>query len=245
MAVFSGSVFSKELQMDTHLVVILPQETDGKPLKSLYLLHGFSDDCTSWQRKTRIEQYAQEKKIAVICPEVAHSFYLDMKYGQKYSTFVQKELVEICEKMFNLSRKSSDRYIAGLSMGGYGAMRTCLLDPSRYAGCGCFSGVLDIRQMVGNLGDRADEWKSLLGEEMTVSDDQDIYCLLDRLKKKKVRTKFYVACGTQDFLYGQFQEWKKRIGSYPVQVINQQWKGTHEWGFWDQCIKKYLDLVVE
>ena len=50
MAVFSGSVYSEMLNMDTHLVVILPEKTDGKPLKSLYLLHGYSDDCTSWQR---------------------------------------------------------------------------------------------------------------------------------------------------------------------------------------------------
>lgn len=244
MAVFSGSVFSQELQMDTHLVVILPDEADGKPLRSLYLLHGFSDDCTSWQRKTRVEQYAKDKHLAIICPEAAHSFYLNMRYGQKYENYIRKELVSICESMFNLSRKPKDRFIAGLSMGGYGALHTCLTDPSRYAGCGCFSGVLDLSQMVSTLTE-ADEWHSILGKEIEITEEMDLYRLMDRLKRKKVSTKFYVACGKEDFLYPQFKEWKKRVKDYPIEVINQQWTGTHEWPFWDQCILKFLELVVK
>ena len=244
MAVFSGSVFSDQLEMDTHLVVILPEKTDGKPLKSLYLLHGYSDDCTSWQRKTAIERYAQSKNIAVICPEVAHSFYLNMKYGQKYSDYVSIELVSICEKMFNLSHKVSDRYIAGLSMGGYGALRTCLLDPKRYAGCGCFSGAIDIRSLLKATEEVSEEWKGILGEEIELDQDQDIFVLLDRLKNKSVKTRFYVSCGKQDFLYDSFKTWKKKSAGLKLDVTNESWNGVHEWAFWDESIKRFLDKVV-
>ena len=244
MAVFSGSVYSEMLNMDTHLVVILPEKTDGKPLKSLYLLHGYSDDCTSWQRKTRIEQYAQEKNIAVICPEVAHSFYLNMKFGQKYSDYIRDELVSICEKMFNISKKAQDRYIAGLSMGGYGALRTCLLDPRRYAGCGCFSGAIDLKALVSATEEIPDEWIGILGDNVTIDDDQDDFCLVEKLSNKKVATRFYVSCGKQDFLVNSYKAWVKRTSRLNWDITNESWNGTHEWLFWDKSIKKFIDKVV-
>lgn len=245
MAVFQGSIFSKALKMDTHVTVILPKEVTIHPMKALYLLHGYSDDCTSWQRKTRIEEYIKETDIAVICPEVAHSFYLNMRYGQDYSDFIQHELVSICENTFNLSSKSKDRYIAGLSMGGYGALRTCLLDPKRYSGCGCFSGAIDLRSLLSQNDEPSEEWTAVLGKDMTIEDDQDVFLLLNKIQNKKITTSFYVTCGKQDFLFDSYKKWEEKTAGLRLNIINESWNGTHEWTFWDESIKRFLDKVVK
>ena len=98
MAYITCHFFSEVLSVSTSMTVILPERTTSqigqKNVRSkdkvpvLYLLHGFSDDHTIWTRRTSIERYAAEYGIAVVMPQVDHSFYSDMKYGRKYWTFL-------------------------------------------------------------------------------------------------------------------------------------------------------------
>ena len=126
---FHSEVLGKQVQMN----VILPQRSRGQiGMKSieekvdayptLYLLHGMSDDYTIWERRTSIERYASEKGIAVVMPDGDLSWYTDMKYGGRYFTFMSDELPAVCRDFFpKMSDKREDTFVAGLSMGGYGA----------------------------------------------------------------------------------------------------------------------------
>lgn len=51
--------------------------------KTLYVLHGGSDDASLYLRRTRLEEYALERDLAVVMPEVRNSFYCDMVHGKK------------------------------------------------------------------------------------------------------------------------------------------------------------------
>jgi len=128
--------------MDTKIGVIMPQKMQGIGLAGseqadsfpvLWLLHGRSDDYTIWMRRTSIERYAAPLGLMVIMPEVSYSRYINMKHGPRYYDYISKELPEFCAKLFpKMSRKREDNYIAGLSMGGGGAMWVGLNNPDKY-----------------------------------------------------------------------------------------------------------------
>ena len=102
MACTEFHYYSRVLDIDGTVSVILPEvktmlEQDGKPLPTLYLLHGLSDDHTHWIRQTRLEFYARRYRLAIVMPCVNRSFYTDMKHGAKYFTFVSEELPKVME----------------------------------------------------------------------------------------------------------------------------------------------------
>ena len=149
MAFTEFHYYSETLEIDVSVNVILPEtrimaQQEGKPLPTLYLLHGLSDDHTHWVRQTRLEFYARKYRLAIIMPCVNRSFYTDMKRGAKYFTFVSEELPRVMEMYFPLSSRREDRFAAGLSMGGYGATKLGLRLPERYAAIASLSGALEM-----------------------------------------------------------------------------------------------------
>src|SRR5215212_10860600 len=118
--------FSETLGVLSSMYVLMPQrklaEMNSKrssKLRTLYLLHGHSDDHTAWQRYTSIERYAEGLNLAVVMPAVHVSFYNDMAYGLKYWQFISEEVATLVRDMFPLSAARKDNFVAGLSMGGY------------------------------------------------------------------------------------------------------------------------------
>ena len=156
MAFITLNYFSEALGMQTEVYVVIPQKSNtgeigidsGKSAdkyKCLYLLHGHSDDQTIWMRRTSIERYATEYGICVVMPCGGRSFYTDMKHGMKYYTFVAKELPAMICEMFNVSDKREDNFLAGNSMGGYGAMKIALTESDRFCAAAALSPVTDLK----------------------------------------------------------------------------------------------------
>ena len=104
MALFAGSLYAESLGMNTGVTVSLPGERRDRTgdMPVLYLLHGLSDDHTSWVRRTDIDRYAEEWGVAVIMPEVQRSFYCDMTNGPRYFTYIVDELPALCQRLFRV-----------------------------------------------------------------------------------------------------------------------------------------------
>ena len=143
MALLHVNFFSDVLGMCAEMDVILPQQTSGQigmegraadgKYKTMYLLHGLSDDQTTWQRRTSIERYVSGLGIAVVMPTTHLGFYTDTTYGVRYWTYVSQELPRICREFFpRMSEKREDTLAAGLSMGGYGAWKLALGAPETF-----------------------------------------------------------------------------------------------------------------
>ncbi len=152
MAHLRCDFFAESLTLSTSMTVILPERAAGQigmggadgdaPPPVLYLLHGLSDDDTIWLRRTSIERYVSSLGLAVVMPQVHRSFYTDEVYGEKFWTFVSEELPAVVQSFFRVSSAPQDTYVAGLSMGGYGAFKLALRHPDRFAAAASLSGAL-------------------------------------------------------------------------------------------------------
>lgn len=250
MAVFSGVIRSNILAMDTGVSVILPYDRPAEqqrtPCKVLYLLHGLGDNSDAWRRYTAVEIYAREKGVAVIMPEVQRSFYTDMAFGMNYFSYIVEELPQLCGTMFNISTKREDTYIAGLSMGGYGAMKCGLTRPDIYKGCASFSGALDIVRV---LDEHADvrfkkEFSAVLGMELVIEDHNNLMRLADKVSQleKNQQPDIFITCGRQDFLHEGNVAFCDHLDEVELEYEYREWQGDHTWDFWNESVRQLLDF---
>lgn len=254
MALVHVHFFSAVLGMQRQMDVILPQQANGVGMDSgmeqgkipvLYLLHGGSDDHTIWQRRTSIERYALERGIAVILPSTDLGFYTDMKHGPKFFTFFSEELPKIVHEFFpHLATDREHTFIAGLSMGGFGAVKLGILCPEKFAAVGSLSGMLDVCTRY-ERGDIYPAFYPIYGDTIedvrgTVNDLP--YQMEQALAKKTNLPKFYLICGTEDFLYDINTDFRDRFADR-IDLKYDEEPGIHEWGFWDRNILRILDWL--
>ena len=252
MALLHVHYFSDALGVQTSVEVILPEMKQGIGVDAagdaalprvLYLLHGYSDDHTIWQRRTSVERYAAAHNLAVIMPGVNHSFYCNELYGERYWDFVSQELPAVMHRFFRLSDKPEDTFVAGLSMGGYGAMKLALNFPGRFGAAASFSGAVDI----ASIKDRRNEiWRRVTGGKSIKGTDCDIFHLVKVNADAPVKPRLYVSCGTADFLYAQHQKFIPALKKAGWDVTHREEPGaTHEWGFWDGEIRRFIEFCFE
>ncbi|MCQ2354812.1 MAG: esterase family protein [Clostridia bacterium] len=241
MALLNVSFRSQSLNHDTFINVILPENGPAEDIPTLYLLHGMHGNHSSWVRKTNIERFAQENKLAVVMPEGENSFYADMKYGKKYFTYVADELTAFTRRMFRLSEKREKTFIAGLSMGGYGAIKIALRRPERYAAAASLSGTVDIVSHVLTCKWTA-EAAAIWGDDFKSSiagTDSDIFTLVRKYPANLPHPRIYAACGKQDPLYAENLSFKALMESEAgnsFDFLFEDGDGIHNWEFWDKWI---------
>ncbi len=253
MALLDLHFYAETLGKCTGAMVILPEQTRSligsddraaERVKTVYLLHGLSDDYTMWCRRSSIERYAAQLGIAVVMPDGGRSWYTDMASGEQYFTFLTQELPEKCRAWFSqVSGRREDTYIAGLSMGGYGALKAAYTFPERYAAAASLSGALwvqkdDYRRRVG----RACEWDAIFGKNPSLAGGrEDIYALA---REANPLPPTYLVCGESDGLRGCGEELapilEERGGDFEKKVT----PGAHNWAFWDREILPALRWIL-
>jgi S-formylglutathione hydrolase FrmB len=253
MIITELNFFSEILGMRSTMGVILPQRTlkesqsSKKPLyRTLYLLHGHSDDHTAWQRWTSIERYVEGLNLAVVMPAVHLSFYTDMVHGGKYWQFISEEVPTVARDLFPLSSDRADNFVAGLSMGGYGAFKMALTYPERFTAAASLSGAVDIREVVKEHDDPENVvWlagmRNVFGDLSTVpGSEHDLFALAERVAKSRIRLKLYQCCGTEDFLYADNLRFRDHAKTLPLDLTYEEGPGEHNWAFWDKMIQNVI-----
>ena len=255
MAFLQVQCFSKALNVQTTVNVILPEPMQGigieaagrdEPPKALYLLHGYSDDHSIWMRRTSVERYAAAHNLAVIMPAVNHSFYTNEVYGEQYWDYVAEELPQVMHRFFKLSDRPEDTFVAGLSMGGYGAMKLALSFPDRFGAAACFSGALDIADTYNSGRHQTSEQTRVFGDISKIpGSDMDLFHLLEKNGKAAHKPRLYVSCGTADFLYHHFKKFLPAAEKYGWDVTSYEEPDVgHEWAFWDREIEKFIPWML-
>ncbi|WDZ82968.1 alpha/beta hydrolase [Micromonospora cathayae] len=255
MALLHCDFFAETLGLSTSMTVILPQRTSaqiglagtapaGDP-PVLYLLHGLSDDHTIWLRRTSIERYVAPLGLAVVMPRVARSFYTDEAHGNRYWTFLSEELPQLCRSFFRVSDRPADTFVAGLSMGGYGAFKWALRHPDRFAAAASLSGALDVagRSPARHDGHPVDArlWHTVFGDRQVAGSPDDVLHLLDRAADDGGRLpRLYLACGDDDFLRPDSVRFADAARARGVPLTVRFGPGGHDWAYWDARIQDVL-----
>ena len=240
------------VKVNLPLNVILPDP--GKigvvPLakrKVLYLLHGLSDDASAWQRYSSIETLADSYGLVVVMPSVGRSFYIDQPNGQKYFSYLTDELPHYLADIFGLAPRREDTFIAGNSMGGYGAFKAALLRPERYAAAASLSGVLSLA-ILQTLPDdpRQKEFALLFGdlEKLAGSEHDPAVWLQNAAKNPAILPHLFIAVSRQEDIYPLSGMFHAACQSLGIQSEYHEEDGGHNWFFWDGQIRRFLAAVL-
>jgi S-formylglutathione hydrolase FrmB len=250
MAFMEIKLRSKVLGLCTAVNVILPEHrTDGRNLKVLWLLHGLSDDNTAWCRNTSIERYVENKNICVIMPAVDRSFYSDMVYGNRYYSYISAELPKMMKSMLPISMKKEDNFVAGLSMGGYGAFKLALNQPERFEAAASLSGALDIFNIYKASQGQDDIIVNLMrlihGDEVKIEGTPNDLRHMAALRKEEGNLpNLYICCGKNDFLYESNLMYLEYLKSLGIDVVYEEEEGyAHTWDYWDLKIQRILEWM--
>ena len=248
MALIQVNFHSESLQRTVPMNVILPVDRncpvpkDGYP--TLYLLHGLYGSYTGWVTNTRIQKWAEEWGLAVVMPSGDNSFYVDWEQpNNAYSKFIGEELVDITRKMFPLSSRREDTFIAGLSMGGYGAVHNGLKYSETFSHIAALSAALHIFEVPVGM-----PVPNLIGENWVFGDlvaaretnKNPRVALAEIIAENRPMPKMYMACGLQDGLILPNRILRDHFKAQGMDVTYEETDGNHDWDFWDTQIQKVL-----
>jgi putative tributyrin esterase len=251
MAHLRCDFFSEALSLSTSMTVLLPQRTSTQigmegtaaegPPPVLYLLHGLSDDDTVWLRRTSIERYVAPLGLAVVMPQVHRSFYTDEAYGGRYWTFLSEELPELVGSLFRVSDRREDTFVAGLSMGGYGALRLALRQPDRFAAAASLSGALNIAGLrTGRVRPEDPRMFDRIFGGREVAGSPDDLLALVRAADPASLPALSVCCGTEDGLIEDNLSFSRAAAKAGFPVATSFGPGAHDWAYWDARIQDVL-----
>lgn len=247
MAFLQINYFSDTMIREVSVNAFVPEDLDS--YKTLYLLHGLSDNHTAWQRYTNVELWAKNAGIAVVMPNVDRSFYTDTATGERFFTFYTEELPRVMRCFFKgMSADRNMNYIAGLSMGGYGALKAALTYPDRYAACCSLSGALDIPFMIDSYGvARKEFYENIFGNtELVKGSANDLRALLEKQTSAgAVLPEIFLACGTEDRILPCSRRFLAACREFGVEPDYKECPGNHNWVFWGEHIKPFIDHIAK
>lgn len=225
--------------------VALPGDaSSGTPV--VYLLHGLDGNSSDWFERTEVEEQAAALGLAVVTPEGGAGWYTDAP-GAPWERSLLEEVLPDVERRFPVARERAGRAIAGLSMGGYGALKVAVRHPTRFALAASISGVV----AAPSHNARADgsRW-ALLRESLdrafpdpVTARANDLFALL-REPGGVERPFLYFDCGLDDPFLAQNRELAALLVEAKVPHEFRQRPGTHGWDYWREQVGEVLRLAA-
>ena len=233
--------------------IILPTnyKTEEKVKFSVvYLLHGLTGHYTNWTDKTKVADYAAKHNFIIVTPEGDNGWYTDgvSNPNDKYESYIMQELIPEIDKNYRTLADRDHRVIAGLSMGGYGALKFGLKYADKFSLVGSFSGALGATSWtVKNAGEIGKSMDAVFGSD-EVSESRkanDIFRIVRELTpdQQKALPYIYQSCGTEDFLIANNRDFLKLLNDKKVPHEFREHPGIHDWVFWDDQVREFLDVA--
>ncbi|WP_242236757.1 alpha/beta hydrolase [Streptococcus acidominimus] len=250
MALMSITYYSSVMDLDLSVQVLYPDKgrvdnPDDTDIPVLYLLHGMGGRDTTWLRLTALERLVRKTNLIVVMPDTHNGWYVNTQYGYPYFDALAIELPDVLKRFFpNMTDKRDKTFIAGLSMGGYGAMRLALAT-NRFSHVASLSGALSFKdfdprkESLGNLA----YWTGTFGEMTDWESPENPYSLINLAQKADKKTKMYIWCGEQDFLLAANHFAAQSFKDLGYEVDYQTAPGKHEWYYWDKQLEVLLSWL--
>ena len=263
MAIMTTNFYSYCLNRTVAVEVVLPTDKvsfpDGRPMakgpfKTMYLLHGLHGNYTDWITQTRVIRWATQHDLALVMPSGDNRFYVDSALsGERYGTFITRELVDFTRATFDLSHRREDTYLAGLSMGGFGAIVNGLAHPETFGAVAAMSSALE-RDAIASatdepspLGFTRESWRCVLG--MDPADYPGSPIDYERIARELAaadgpKPRIWMGCGCDDHLFGCNVAYRDLLRDLGLDVTWFEAEGhAHHWEFWNLAIRKVIDWL--
>lgn len=254
MAILHIDLYSNALRRKTNISVVIPTGMENPPalLKSAYLLHGYSGHHTDWLYNLPLEALAAQYGMAFIMPSGENHFYLnDTIRGAMYEDFICQELPAVCRSMFHISPESKDTTVAGLSMGGFGAVHSGLAAPNVFGNIISLSAAL-ITDTVAEMKEGQKDngiapfsyYKHVFGDpSVVIGSHADPKSLAKKIAGKADAPKIYIACGTEDTLIKANRDLHNVLNEIGYEHEYVEAPGIHNGEFWNPHLVKGLEWL--
>lgn len=238
--------------------VVLPIDYDQPDAKAtrypvLYLLHGLTGHYDNWSTRTKLAQYAAGYPMIIVTPEGNNSWYTDSATvpTDKYESYIVDELIPDVQRRFRANPAREGRAIAGLSMGGYGALKFGVKHPELFVFAGSMSGALGAASWTeADMRGRQAIWQSLLlvygPADSPTRTANDLNKLYGELTPERIAALpyIYLDCGTEDVLLGNNRGFVEILLKQKIPHEYRQLPGKHNWEYWDAQVQEVLKLAA-
>jgi putative tributyrin esterase len=234
--------------------VILPPDYDNSRTTRypvLYLLHGLTGHYVDWLQRTNIADYAANYSLIVVMPEGNDGWYTDSAIvaTDKYESYILQELLPDVEQRYRTIQARYGRAIAGLSMGGYGAIKFGLKSPQTFAFAASMSGALGIARLTEQ--EVPEGWRASLklfgpvGSETRKAND--LFEITRQLTPARIQSLpyFYFDCGTEDVIqiFPYNRELSALMTEKKIPHEFRELPGDHSWAYWDRQVQEVLRIA--
>jgi S-formylglutathione hydrolase FrmB len=252
---FESKLVGKTLPYNVLLPVNYNQpDSRTKRYPVIYLLHGLTGHYTNWLEKTKLVDYTAPYEFIIVMPEGNDGWYTDSATvpTDKYESYILQELIPDVEKRFRASGEAGSRAIAGLSMGGYGALKFGVKYPQQF---------VFVASMSGALGAASWTESDLKGLEFILRSLQSVYGSessptraandLARLYRDLPAASIaslpyiYLDCGTEDQLLQVNRDFVAILMTRKIPHEYRQLPGTHSWTYWDSQVQEILRIAAK
>jgi S-formylglutathione hydrolase FrmB len=214
----------------------------------IFLLHGLGGHFDNWNDKTKIEAYLQGYRAIIVAPEGGDGWYTDSvtSVNDKYETYIVKELIPEIDKKFRTLADREHRAIAGLSMGGYGAIKFGLKYPEMFSIVGSFSGAFDAPMRGVTV---TNNWPSIISVYGPAGSDtrksNDIFQLVRDASPEKLKSLpfIYLDCGTEDLLFKTNRDFSALLIERKIPHEYRERTGAHTWPYWESQVQEFLRVA--
>jgi S-formylglutathione hydrolase FrmB len=225
--------------------VILPEVyADGdEHFPVTYLLHGAGGSHADWHARTEIAALADAYQMVVVCPDGGHtSWYLDSPIdpAYQYETHVALECVQFVDSRYRTRADRSARAIAGLSMGGHGALFLAIRHRDTFSTSVVLSGGVDIRPFPNNWG-----IKLRIGSIATHPQNWDKYTVINQAKQlKDAELNIVLDCGRSDFFLEVNRALHQQLLEGGISHVYEEHAGGHNWHYWQRAIERQIPYIA-
>jgi putative tributyrin esterase len=247
------SVHSAALGRSMQYRVLLPAGYDGslERYPVLYLLHGLDGDYTDWTTRTNIAEYSRTLPLIIVMPDAGNSWYTNAADGSaRVEDYILTDLQGDVVKKFRTINSRYGRAIAGLSMGGYGAIKMALKRPAAFSVAASFSGAFNVSRPGALDGlirkEAVQDLQRIFGPPGSPTrTENDVFALAAALKPAGAPY-IYIDCGTADnHLIGANRELVAAIHKTGAAYEYHEIAGAHSWDYWDRRIRVFLPILLE
>ncbi len=240
MALCDVHFFGESIQKHSGMRVVLP-DGDG-PFPVLYLLHGLSDDHTVWLRRTSLERALAEVPLIVVTPDGHRSFYCNdpRPGGCAYESHIVSDVVGFADRTFPTIPQRGARAVAGLSMGGYGAVMLALRHPEMFAAAAAHSSAFHFAHRPIEGRQEVNTYAAALPKGQ-----YDVFALAEGLSAAGRPPAIRFDCGTDDGLLGASRDFHAHLEALGVAHEYAEHPGGHDWSYWDEHVRETIEFVMQ